>query len=330
MIENRGRSFRNRWFHFSTAIAMLYIVGSATNHAAAQEAETLIARVLATNSPWLNPKPATGSYSLLRMVSNDGPEKTGPFSFAGVATNGWQTFQPYRVGSMIRTPLHVMALNLAAYTLGPVGSTNINRQTLSTIDVTFSNNARCTVGMGGQADTSFSQSSYNISGARLYIDPVNAVPIFIDTITNATLTYKATWRFDPFYLRVDGGLAPRAFDWNEPGSFFEHQEFQVLQNTWFFRRADSWYGTNIFGTTGHIQSVEMTDLKLGASIPMAVTKSGGNLKIAVPADEAGGLAVEAADEIQGPWSAIDADTTDPSVVTISLPTNKVQFYRLTK
>jgi hypothetical protein len=328
---------RYRWFHVFAALAAFHLMGEKARVAMADDAATLVARVLATNSPWLNPAPASGTYSLLRQPDGAADETTGPFDFESLASNGWQFCQPYRVGSMVWTPLHSMAATQASYTLGPLGSTNLNGLNLNTVDVTFDPGVRGCVGMGGQGDTSYTEGTYPVQAARLFIEPSNAIPIFMVTMTSSTnqIQYGATWLFDPFFYSVDGGLAPRAFDWNEPNTFHERQEFQVVGNTWVFKRGDGWWPSNPaadFGMVGHIQSLELINLSLGLALPMIISKSGTHLNITLLGTNAGGFGVEAADGLDGPWSPVASQMSpDDSIVTVAMPTNRpAQFYRLSK
>jgi hypothetical protein len=272
----------------------LYLMGEqAWAASAADDAGTLVARVLATNAPWLNPTPMTGTYNLLREPDGQPDVITGPFSFSDVASNGWQFCQPYRVGSMVWTPLHCMAAGDSPYTVTGAGQTNWNGLNLEAVDVQFATNVACCIGMGGQGDVSYSYCSYHqIQSAYLLIEPTNAVPVYMVTYTSPTnrFQYSPTWQFDlPFYSitdapvpqtageqsalpfnGIDGGLAPHHLVWNEPSTFKESQVFQVDGNLWFFSQGDSRWGTNSFGFEGHIQTVLMTNVNIAPPTPMRV------------------------------------------------------------
>jgi hypothetical protein len=314
---------------------VVFMMATAVRMAQADDATNLVARVLATNSPWLNPTPMTGTYSLLREPDGQTNVLSGPFSFSDVATNGWQFCRPYRVGSMIWTPLHCMAAGDSPYTVTGVGQTNWNGLNVQAVDVEFATNVSCWIGMGGQGGTSYSECNYHqIRSAYILIEPTNAVPVYMDTYTSPTnqFQYSPTWQFDlPFYS-VGGGLAPQAFDWNEPSTFKEHQEFQVVADLWFFSEGEAWWGANSFGFTGLIQTLEMTNVSIGLAIPMRVTRSGSTLSIALPQTGAAGFRVEGANSLIGLWAPVETQTSsDSSSITVAVPTNqRTQFYRVTK
>jgi hypothetical protein len=67
----------------------------------------------------------------------------GPFSFDGDGTNGGEAVSPYRVGSMIWTPLHMMAAGNTPYSVMGEGSTNWNGVNAVIIDVEFGADTYC-------------------------------------------------------------------------------------------------------------------------------------------------------------------------------------------
>ncbi len=126
----------------------------------------------------------------------------------------------------------------------------------------FGNRILGFLGMGGQGDTSYSSASYPVEEALLCIEPSNAVPVYILTKDSATDPFDTAWQFDPYFLKADRGLAPRAFDWDAGWAFRERQEFQVVEDAWMFNRGDAWWETNSIGFAGHIQTLEMIDVKV--------------------------------------------------------------------
>ena len=67
-----------------------------------EDAKALIGSMLKANAPWIEPKPAKGTYSLLREADAT-KERLGPFS----VSIGCK--QAVRIGSFLYTPLHSMA-----------------------------------------------------------------------------------------------------------------------------------------------------------------------------------------------------------------------------
>jgi len=333
MLGRNHVAWRSRSSRSVGVPLFVYLIWTVVSVNAADNAAALMARVLTTNAPWLNPPPATGRYSLMWRVDGQTDEILGPFSLANAPTH-WDG-QPFRVGSIVWTPLHVMAAGTAMYTLGPLGTTNFNGANLATIGVTFSANIRNAVGMGGQGDISYSHSSYPVAVAHFIINPTIAVPIFIETMLSPTnsFQYNVTWHFDPLFLRVGRGLAPRAFDWNEPSSFHERQEFQVVSNTWVFSRGDAWYG-NTLGVVpgGHIQTFQLLNLAVGVVMPMIITRSGNTLNLGLRGTDVSGFSLESSDILFGPWSLVQGQLApNGSSITVTMPTNKpAQYYRLVK
>ena len=260
-----------------------------------------------------------------------------PFSFEDEATNGWELLgDPYRVGSIVWTPLQVMANGKTPYTVIGEGSTNWNGVNAVVIDVEFATNVSCAVGMGGQANVSYSHCDYHqIRSAHLLIDPTNAVPLWIQTATSPTNTFQFSpiWKFDPAFLAASGGLAPKSLDWNEPTVFAEHQDFQVVEGFWIFKSGWSEYGPqNLFGqTTGFIQTITLTNLVLDIPVPVSVTTAGTNLILTLT-EQHSGYHPLVAESPQGPWSSAAAQISSNGL-TITVPistTSKPQFYRLSK
>ena len=218
------------------------------------DAKHLVAKMLLINKPWLQPAgfPATYSYSLHRRNAgyflNRLPQKeesdSGPFLIApGCST-------PVRVGSIVQTPLHAMMRDSTGYTMRMVGLTTWGRQKVVAVDVVFASPVRCAVGMGGQSNTSYSSSSYQVKQVRILIDPVRAVPVLILSSTAGSakaVDYGATWEFADGYIEINGGLAPRAFNWNDTRTFRERQEFQVVNGLWLFKNGQATWRNPVFG-----------------------------------------------------------------------------------
>ena len=305
---------------------------SANQTSAQGDATALITRVLEVNKPWLDPKPMEGTYRLWQRGDNQNDNTTGPFSLSDDATNGWEFCKPYRVGSMVWTPLHVMARKENPYTLSSTWSTNWNHLDLIAFDVTFSN-AFCAIGMGGQGNVSYSSASYGFQTARLHIEPMNAVPVYMQTRPSPTNAFQftPTWQFDPLFYQVDGGLAPRSLDWYESSAFMEHQEFQSVGNAWLFKRGDAWWGANNdSGYVGHIQTLELVDLHI--PIPMAATTVGQSLVISLPPGIGAGFGLDSADRPEGPWLPVGSENLSAGAsIAVPMPRDKAgQFYRLRK
>jgi len=218
------------------------------------DAKDLVAKLLQINKPWLQPAglPATYSYSLHRRYAgyflNRLPQReesdSGPFLIAPGCS------PPVRVGSIVETPLHAMVRDPTGYTSRMVGLTTWGRQKVVAVDVIFASPVRCAVGMGGQSNTSYSSSSYQVKQARILIDPVRAVPVLILSSTAGsaqTADYGATWEFADGYLEINGGLAPRAFNWNDTRAFRERQEFQVVNGLWLFKNGQATWRNPVFG-----------------------------------------------------------------------------------
>ena len=322
-------------FHLLGITVALYVMAVQLRLVAADDAATLVGRVLATNGPWLNPAPATGTYSLHFTPDGQADYTTGPFSLANGYTNT-PPDQPTRVGSMVWTPLHEMTAQTTPYSLSSAGTTNWNGTNLTMVDVTFTTAPTLEIGMGGQIFENtryeYSHATYGAQTARLLIETNNAVPIVILTYyTENGTPYNSTCEFDPFFLPLGNGRVPRAFDWHATWWLHERQEFQVVGSTWLFKRGDSWWETgNGFNLTGHILSCDLINLTV--AMQMTVTRSGTNLSISMPDSQADGFSVEAADVLLGPWSLVDSQISpEGSSITVATPTNTpARFYRLTK
>ena len=129
------------------------------------------------------------------------------------------------------------------------------------VEVAFEKPVRNTVGLGGQAGTSYSHSQYSVATARILIEPTKAVPLFIDSWSPVVpqmnnRRFHNAWTFGPEFMEADGGLVPAVLDWDDPSAFRERQTFQVADSVWLFKQGDAWYGAS------HIQRLELRDLKI--------------------------------------------------------------------
>lgn len=302
----------------------------------AEDAAALLARTVEVNRPWLNPSPASGTYSLWRQSVGQPDEITGPFSLTGQATNGLQFAQPYRVGSIVWTPLHALARQAIPYAVRGNGMTNWNGVKVMAVEVVFGSNISCSVGMGGQANVAYSHTDYRlIESADILIEPTNAVPVYMATHLSpfAHFPSSPTWQFDPNFFAVDRGLAPRSFDWNDPSNMQEHQDFQVIDNVWMFKSGSAWGNPGApFGIHGYIQSIVATNVTIYDPVALSATIVGPNIAISLTPSQAVGFGVETADSPQGPWSAIASRiSADGSTITAPVLENRLsQYYRLRK
>lgn len=235
-----------------------------------EDAASLVERVLAANKPWIEPKPVAATYSLSGNAHLE-KETLGPFS----VSKGCKA--AVRVGSIVRTPLHSMLNKEKPYTLRMVGKANWKGKNLVAVDVAFKEWVRNEVGLGGQADASYSFCEYGVATARIVIEPANAVPLFIDSWSplvpemavepEMDHRFHATWAFGPDFFQVDGGFAPKMFEWVDV-DFRERQQFQVASGVWIFKQGDAWWGAaNPFARSGHIQKLELRDLRITMGRP---------------------------------------------------------------
>ena len=202
----------------------------------------LVERMLRVNKPWLEPRPVEGSYALRRTYHL--------YSLTHGFKREEQALGPYqiepgcsrtmRVGSMVVTPLQAMTGRRSNnYTARMVGQTKWKGRSVLAIDVRFSPAIRCGVGMGGQKGASYSSATFPVDTTRIFIEPLKAVPVLLLTssmIGSPGLKHETTWEFSaPFYELADG-VAPRAFDWGDHSDFHEHQEFQIVDGGWIFKK----------------------------------------------------------------------------------------------
>jgi hypothetical protein len=160
-----------------------------------------------------------------------------------------------------------MASKDTDYKLHMVGNCEWKGKTLVVVDVLFDPPSRGEVGLGGQTGTSYSYASYATAKTRLMIDPVRAVPLFIECWTyfppGDARRSHGVWALNADFFEIDGGFAPKMFDWVEPTVFCERQEFQVIDGIWIFKQGDAWLGAeNSSGKSGHIQRLKLVDLQI--------------------------------------------------------------------
>jgi len=227
-----------------------------------QQAVTLVARMLETNKPWLEPKPLRASYSLRRTFRQ--------YSWRGRLTTQ-QTLGPYaitpessqevRVGALVWTPLHAMVAGEpgphakrwfrhgdeggpVGYTVRMLGQTRWRGKQVIGLEITFDSSERCTVGTGGQVDGTYNVSTFGAQKARILLDATRAIPVLIGTCSDPDRTvvfrWEYLWEFPSRFSEIAGGLAPESFTWRdlrEPfGKHYEKQEFQIFTGAWIFKR----------------------------------------------------------------------------------------------
>ena len=175
-----------------------------------------------------------------------------------------------RVGSIVWTPLHSMVSKESPYTVPLLGKTNWKGKSLVAVEVAFQEPVRNGVGLGGQTGTTYSSCSYSTATARIMIEPAKAIPLFIDSwsplLPQVNRRYHCVWAFGPDFLDVGGGFAPAMFQWEDADDFRERQEFQVVGGVCDLKQGDAWFGAeNPFGRSGHIQKLELRDLRITAN-----------------------------------------------------------------
>lgn len=239
-----------------------------------------------------------------------------------------------RVGSEIWTPLHSILYDHKLYTLTLEGPTNVNGTPVLALNVEFAARVRNDIGFGGQylSGVDYSHLEYIVETARLLIEPVQAVPLVIETHTRPTnRVIDVSWQFETNFFAIDGGFAPRGLEWYNSGFVREHQDFQLFQNEWIFQKGQSWSAPgNPFGRAGDlILTAELVDLEI--PFPrLSFQQSSANLILSWPTYGRTGIVLESADNLQGPWSAMLTQAGyDITNVLTSIPTTRPgQFYRL--
>ena len=330
------RNSRSFSFYLLSFLAGLCLGQNQSRASSDQDAQMLLERTLQANKPWLNPSPIQGSYSLVRLaVGSANLGVTGPFSLAinpePLSYNPAYTYA-CRVGSLIWTPLHNIALAKMPYTVSMIGSTNYNATSAIAIAVAFNGLARNQFGMGGQGGGSYSSADYPVETARILIEPTNAIPLLIETHTIHTNVARVdpSWVFDPDFFAINGGFAPRAIGWSEPTiRFSERQEFQSFQGEWIFRQGLAWQG-NSPGEGDLIQTIGLVDLAI--PFPRLALSRSPALVLSWPTYGRTGVVLESSDTPQGPWSALltQSDYNISYVIVSVRPSKEMQFYRLRK
>ena len=162
----------------------------------------------------------------------------------------------------------------------------------------------------------------------MLIEPTQAIPLLIETHSIESAPFDVTWEFDPSFFAVDGGVAPRALEWNQPDFGRERHEFQVFAREWLLKEGQTWIGEARYGTPS-ITHFEVVDLKVVLSSP-TIRRSPDGLALSWPTWGLGGIVLESAGSPEGPWSSIQtpavSDNTNPVVaIPVTQPT---QYYRL--
>ena len=290
-------------------------------------ATALIHQMLEANKPWLRPSPIKGNYSLLRWE----PGSTTAQHIGGAALDGNAPLVPNeparqtvdRVGSLIWTPLHNLAYGDGPSKAHVQPGTNSSGSPELILSLEFNPTVRDQIGFGGQEIGDYSEASYTVQTATIFLNPTNALPTLIRT-------QSATWTFDSGFFAVENGFAPRAVDWDGdgPNMFSERQEFQLFQGEWLFKKGQAWWTAN---RSGLIQTFELVDLQI--EFPnLLVKRAGAELSLAWQPCGRSGVILEASDALNGPWSALlEQVSYDVDTVAIAIqPSKPQQFYRLSK
>src|SRR5581483_9961856 len=111
------------------------------------------------------------------------------------------------------------------------------------LEVNFFQPLRCEMGMGA-GSLHYSYATFPAQAARLLVDPESAIPLFIGASAqggfSAGQPYGNSWEFDPDFLRLGGGRAPRSVKWTMQDTWNEDLEFQVTpRQTWMFQRGSA-------------------------------------------------------------------------------------------
>lgn len=247
------------------------------------EAEALVARMLTTNRPWLGPRPVRATYSFRREVttwslSAVGREhslrhlRTHEKELTKPLTARWKSETDLRVGVLLETPLAAMLGS--NYTIQSLGQTRWRGRTVVAVDVSFLSPIGGGVGMGA-GTAHYSSAGFRASAARILIDPVKAVPLFIGTSEatafGAEPRFSSSFVFDPDFFETQGGFAPRFVEWRMPNmSWRSRYEFQMTNDFWVFNRgrASIW-----MDRWSHLdQQLELTGLHVEALRPGDLTQ----------------------------------------------------------
>ncbi|HEY5914187.1 MAG TPA: Ig-like domain-containing protein [Verrucomicrobiae bacterium] len=215
------------------------------------EAEALVARMLVTNSSWLAPAPVRATYWFQRKVNTWSPGsawqqrswrklRTHEEELVGPFTARWKSDGSLRVGVTLQTPLTSMRADRNNYTIQAMGTAKWRGKTVVAVDITFQHPEGGRVGMGA-GRVGYSSAGFSARSARILIDPLKAVPLFIATSDSGSSSVSrrgdSTFLFGSEFLLVPSGYAPRFIEWRRPDlSWRSRYEFQVTGGHWFFRR----------------------------------------------------------------------------------------------
>lgn len=177
------------------------------------DAQALVARLLDTNLPWLDPKLVRAAYSVrqtslewqlgdaLRQRSWRRLYRQG--SSTNAVTVKWRSEPGRRVGTRLQTPLTAMLESRSNYAVRMVGKGRWRGKTVVAVDATFHPPAAVRADYLDHAGV-----------ARILIEPGQALPLFIGTSQagsfGAKPRFESTFEFGPDFFGLDGGRAPRS------------------------------------------------------------------------------------------------------------------------
>ena len=215
------------------------------------DAKALVAKMFETNRPWLETQPIWASYKLRRKFRRISLENVyrlrslrhlfeSQQSTEGPFTARWRTSEDLRVGAAIWTPLQGMFKNPDNYTVRAIGTAQWRGRRVVALEVNFFQPLGCEMGMGA-GRFHYSYARFPAQAARILVEPESALPLFIGTSAQGGLSagqpYASSWEFDPDFLPMQGGLAPRRVKWTMQDTWDEDLEFQVTaRQTWMFLR----------------------------------------------------------------------------------------------
>lgn len=291
-----------------------------------------MARVCATNAPWLILPPAEGTYEILRHTEDSGDELQGPFTIESELGSGWAKYSPNRLGSIIWTPMHMLARNSKVCSLSWIGETTYNGLSVVEVAGTFTSPyADMSFGLGGQTHTSYSHSScHQLTSVHFLIETNQAIPIYMTASWEDDNMLAPTWEFDPHYLTAAGGLAPSSVYCVSPGNFSERQQFQVVNGLWFFQQGEAWWAEGQ-PWSGSIQTLVMTHLTLVPKVSLGARQTTTGLELSLPPGLESGFHLESAPSASGPWLEVtNLCLATNATLNINMAGQAAQFYRLRK
>ena len=223
----------------------------------------------------------------------------------------------------------------ASYRIKYVGKAAFISTTVVVVDVIFDTPAGCEVGLAGQmvrgSVANYSHATYTVAKARVMIEPAKAVPTYIEETPPALpnqVAINRSWQFDPDYYALDGGYAPRAFEWNDPRFLRETQEFQLSDQEWIFKQGASW--GNAFNPFELLVTIELTNLTIHNPLHLVMSRLDGNVVLSWATFGRNGITLESASQVKGPWTPV-LEQMNPAVtnVVVTIPADQLfQFYRL--